>query len=1162
MQLVYATGQPGQFKFDIASTLDRVPQGARVFATCFKKSVSQTLDEPTFRAMTDDEYCELLVLIRQAREREQRQMKERFLRQFFQLLSGLIVATVVFVCLAVTASAATFEVTTTTDNGDNLNPTPGSLRKAILDANANPGIDTIAFNIPGSGVHVIAPSSTLPKISDPVTIDGYTQPGASANSLAVGSNAVLQIELTGAAANSAAGLTIAAGNSTIRGLAINRFNFDGILIQTNGGNTIAGNYIGTDAAGVAIAVLPNNGAGIFMNSANNVIGGSSPADRNVIAGDRNANGSSGVYVSTINAKGNKVIGNYIGTDPTGMVAQGFMGNGIVLSDSSQTTIGGLTAAERNVIVGSFYGITLFNASSNQIAGNYIGTLADGSKGAGNDYGVSFASTSKNNTVGGTSPGSANLIAWNILGVIVGATAVNNAILGNSIHDTSNYLGIDLYSGAYAVTPNDDNTGDADTGANNLQNFPVITSVVSSGGVTTFTGTLDSAFSTTFRIELFANQACHSSGFGEGENYLGFTNVTTDAGGKGNFIFTMPTANVVGGFFTATATDPNGNTSEFSACTSGGAASPGTLQLSTGYIGQFENNGSFNLNVTRTNGSAGTVTVNYATTDGTATTPLDYTATSGTLVFNDGETSKPISVPIVDNNVPEGSHFLTISLSNPTGGAVLGNITTAKLSIQDNDYPTLSINDISQVEGNNGATAFTFTVTSSNAITNNVNVNYSTADGTGAAGSDYQATSGTLTIPAGQTSRTITVLVNGDPTPEADETFFVNLSNPDQAIIGKASGTGTIINDDGAVAATFDFAPANYNVQEDLSAFTVTVTRSGDTSSAASVNYATADGTAVQKSDYEIAAGTLNFAPGETSKTLTLLINEDAYVEGNETFNIILANPSGAALGQQATASVIIVDDAPESAGNPIDDPQTFVATQYHDFLNREADAAGLAFWTNEIISCGNDAQCIEIKRINVSAAFFLSIEFQQTGYLRYLLQKESFASMPKYAEFMRDLQEVSRGVIVGAPNWEQQLKDNQAHFAEEWINRPAFKAMYDNMSNADYVNALYMNAGIIVTQAERQSVVNALDTAAESRSAVLLDVAANAVFREKETGAAFVMMQYFGYLRRDPDTAPDSDLSGYNFWLNKLNAFGGDFQQAEMVKAFLSSSEYRSRFGQ
>lgn len=1157
MQLVYATGEPGQFKFDIAPAFDRVPKGARVLATCLDKSVSQTLDEPTFHAMTDDEYCELLGLIRQAREREQRQAKQRFVSQLLRSLCGLIVAAVAFACLSVTASAATFQVTNTADSGG------GSLRQAILDANANPGPDTITFNIPGSGVHTIAPSSPLPTISDSVTIDGYTQPGASANTLAVGSDAVLQIELSGASAKSPAGLNISASNSTIRGLVINRFNFYGIYLQTNGGNVIAGNYIGTDATGTASFPIPNNGSGIFINGPNNTIGGLLPADRNLLSGNGNANGGTGVYISTINAKGNKVIGNYIGTNVSGNGVVYNFNNGVVLTSCSNNIIGGTTPAERNVLTGNQYGITVNNGSSNQIMGNYIGTRADGTAGIGNGTGVNLDGASKGNTVGGTTPGSGNVIAWNSgEGIFVSSDSSNEAILGNSIHDNTYYPGIDLYSGSLGVTPNDDNTGDADTGANNLQNFPVLTSVVSLGGTTTISGTLDSAFATQFRVEFFSNQACDPSGFGEGENYLGFTNLTTDGTGKGSFSFSVPTANISGGFFTATATDPNGNTSEFSACTSGVAASPGTLQFNTSFFSQFENSGSFNVIVTRTNGSSGTVTVNYATTDVTAKTPLDYTPAAGTMVFNDGETSKSINIPIIDNSVPEGTHYFTITLSNPTGGAVLGNFTKAELSIQDNDYPSISINDVSQAEGNSGTTAFTFTVTSSDAITNNISLNYSTANGTATAGSDYQSKSGTVTIPAGQKTATLTILVQGNTAPEADKTFFVNLADPGEVVIVKGKGTGTILNDDGVAPASLQFVQANYSVNEDLGALTLIVSRTGDTSSAASVDYTSADGTATQKADYEYAAGSLTFAPGETSKTITLLLNEDAIVEGNENFTVSLSNPAGATLGAQNLAVVSIVDDVPESSTNSIDDAQTFVATHYHDFLNREPDAAGLAFWTNEITSCGNDAQCIETKRINVSAAFFLSIEFQQTGYLRYLMERESFVSMPKYAEFMRDVQQVSRGVIVNTPGWEQKLQSNQQQFAEDWTHRPAFKATYDNMSNNDYVNTLYQNAGIIVSQAERQSLVNALDTASESRAAVLLDVAANSVFRQKENSGAFVLMQYFGYLRRDPDGAPDSDLSGYSFWLNKLNAFGGDFQNGEMVKAFLDSSEYRSRFGQ
>jgi len=362
--------------------------------------------------------------------------------------------------------------------------------------------------------------------------------------------------------------------------------------------------------------------------------------------------------------------------------------------------------------------------------------------------------------------------------------------------------------------------------------------------------------------------------------------------------------------------------------------------------------------------------------------------------------------------------------------------------------------------------------------------------------------------------------------------------------------------------TVQFSQLGYGVQEDLGALTITVTRNGDASLPASVDYTTVDGSARQKADFEYAAGTLTFGPGETSKTFQLLINEDIYLEGNESFNISLSNPGGVTLGQQSTASVTIIDDSPESLKNPGDDAAAFVYTHYHDFLNREPDAAGLAFWTNQITSCGSDAQCTEDKRTNVSAAFYLSIEFQQTGYLLYLMQKESYANLPQYSSFMRDLQEISRGVIVNSPGWQQKLTDNQQKFAEQWVKRLAFKAVYDGLSNDAYVTALYANAGILPAKAERDTLVAGLNTASMNRAAVLLDVADNATFRQQQQSPAFVLMQYFGYLRRDPNAAPDSDLSGYTFWLNKLNQFGGNYVDAEMIKAFISSIEYRQRFAQ
>jgi len=301
-------------------------------------------------------------------------------------------------------------------------------------------------------------------------------------------------------------------------------------------------------------------------------------------------------------------------------------------------------------------------------------------------------------------------------------------------------------------------------------------------------------------------------------------------------------------------------------------------------------------------------------------------------------------------------------------------------------PTLSINDVRLAEGNSGTTAFSFTVTSSNVITNNVDVSFATANGTATAGSDYQATNGVLTIPAGQTTKTITVIVSGDATQEPDETFFVNLSNSSNATISKTQGIGTIINDDNPAAPTVQFSSASYSVQEDLTALTITVTRSGDMSGAASVNYASVDGTATQKGDFELALGTLNFAPGDATKTFQVLINEDMYVEGSENFTLSLSNPSGTSLGQQSTATVTINDDAPESLTNPIDDSQSFIHMQYHDFLAREPEPQGLQFYLNILNGCQpSDTECNRYSRGALSANFFRSPEFQAKGsYVMYL----------------------------------------------------------------------------------------------------------------------------------------------------------------------------------
>ncbi|HAF14766.1 MAG TPA: hypothetical protein DCK99_13940, partial [Blastocatellia bacterium] len=240
--------------------------------------------------------------------------------------------------------------------------------------------------------------------------------------------------------------------------------------------------------------------------------------------------------------------------------------------------------------------------------------------------------------------------------------------------------------------------------------------------------------------------------------------------------------------------------------------------------------------------------------------------------------------------------------------------------------------------------------------------------------------------------------------------------------------------------------------------------------------------------------------------------------------------------------------------NPIDFASYMVRQQYVDFLNREPDQSGDDFWVNQIASCGTDTSCVEVKRINVSAAFFLSIEFQQTGYYVYRLYKSSYGRVPVLQEFLPDNVSIASGVIVGTDGWEARLAGNKQAFVQGWVQRADFQARYAGLTNEQYVDTLIANVGVTITPAERDDLVQDLVNG-KSRADVLGKLVDNPTFTRGEFNSAFVLMQYFGYLGRDPDSA------GFNFWLNKLNQFDGDFVNAEMVKAFLNSAEYRHRFG-
>ncbi|HSS22246.1 MAG TPA: DUF4214 domain-containing protein [Pyrinomonadaceae bacterium] len=277
--------------------------------------------------------------------------------------------------------------------------------------------------------------------------------------------------------------------------------------------------------------------------------------------------------------------------------------------------------------------------------------------------------------------------------------------------------------------------------------------------------------------------------------------------------------------------------------------------------------------------------------------------------------------------------------------------------------------------------------------------------------------------------------------------------------------------------------------------------------------------------YTVTPSRLNYAFSPSNRSFSLLgsVNDAAFT----------ANDSG-------------------SGGQVIDTADYFVRQHYLDFLSREPDESGFNFWSDQILSCGNDASCNERRRINVSAAYFKSIEFQETGGLVDALYRASYDRRPLYAEFMPDVSVVGHDVIVGQATWSQQLEANKQAFLNSWVQRPAFTNAYDGLNNDAFVDALISHASGF--DGDRNSLVSGLNSGALTRANALRQIVENAGFVHAKSNQMFVMMEYFGYLRRDPDEA------GYNFWLNKLNQFDGNFEQAEMVKSFIVSGEYRDRF--
>jgi hypothetical protein len=336
---------------------------------------------------------------------------------------------------------------------------------------------------------------------------------------------------------------------------------------------------------------------------------------------------------------------------------------------------------------------------------------------------------------------------------------------------------------------------------------------------------------------------------------------------------------------------------------------------------------------------------------------------------------------------------------------------------------------------------------------------------------------------------------------------------------------------------------------------VIVTRTGNHTTAVTTDYSTSDtsglnacssvtGQASSRCDYATTVGTLRFASGETSKTIFIPLVDDAYAEGNETFRVTLSNPSGASLGTSNASTITLTDNENVTGVNPIDQTPFFVRQHYIDFLGREPDPAGYQGWQDVLNNCGVTV-ALPCDRIEVSAGFFRSPEFQDRGYFIYRFYS-AVGKIPLYETFMPDFAKVS-GFLSA-----QQLEENKVAFVNEFMTRPDFQNKYGSLTAPTaYVDALLQTVGLPNHQ-QRNSWIAALTNGSMTRAQVLRALVESNEVYQKYYNEAFVIMQYFGYLRRSADIS-------YVQWIQTMNQTNGNYRT--MINGFLNSAEYRQRFG-
>ena len=707
----------------------------------------------------------------------------------------------------------------------------------------------------------------------------------------------------------------------------------GVGIFLAGNNTIvAGNLIGTNAAGTA--AVGNAAHGIDISGTGNTIGGTTALARNVISGNGFglATVANGISLQSA-ATTNQILGNYIGVNAAGTAAVPNNALGVYVLGNSNT-IGSEVAGAGNVISGNGiapnagYGVTLQGPNnSNTVKGNQIGTDATGTGAIGNlNGGVFITGSSLNNIIGSTVAGGGNTVAFNGgVGIMVGG-GTGNAIRGNAVFSNAG-IGIDL--GNNGQTAND--LGDGDAGANNLLNFPTINTV--NTGSTNVDGTYNGPASTLIALDFFAGSVCDAGGFGEGQRYLGSTTFTTDGSGNASFGVTLAAASVAGEVVTATATDPSGNTSEFSACVTVTSNLPVVTITPTDANAAEAGLDPGTFTVTRTGATTSALTVNV-TVGGTATTVSDYTAIGTSVIIPATQASTTVTVTPVEDGASEQAETVTVTIA-PAAAYVAGSPSAATVTIADNDTQLVTVDAVDPNAAEPGLDPGTFRFTRTGLITSSLAITY-TVTGSAGAGADYSSISTTVSFPANQATVDRVVTPINDATVEAGgETVIVTLVDGAAYDLGAQTQATVTIADQPVPIITVTTLDADAS-EVGLDPGTFRFTRVGDTQFGLAITY-TVTGTAAAGGDYSSISTTVSFPAGQTTVDRTVTPINDATVEaGGETVIVTLTDGAEYDLGATTTGTVTIADQpvpiitisVPDGSASEVGlDPGTFTFTR-------------------------------------------------------------------------------------------------------------------------------------------------------------------------------------------------------------------------------------------